>query len=335
MSMQPIPKFGPDVVIAGAGIIGMAIALELSARGVRVTVVERNLALRQASFAAAGMLAVDDPHNPPELLPLAQYSIDLYPEFLRRIEKLSGVAVPYQTEITWQYLADGDAVQLAERSIDPRQLSDALFAAVEASAIQVLTHTEIASIVETAGDIRLRTAAGVVITAQHVVHANGAWLLAAPGVGPRKGQMLRVKIPASLKLSEVHRSESVYVVPRIRGPQAGTAVVGATVEDAGFDTTTHFEDLASLRRLAAKMLPVLGDANDAPEVESWAGLRPATRDGLPLLGTLRKASRQFIAAGHFRNGILLAPATAAIMADLLEGKSPSVSLSQFAPDRFL
>jgi glycine oxidase len=334
MQPIPIPKTSADVIVSGAGIIGMAIALELSARGAHVTVLERDLPLRQASFAAAGMLAVDDPRNPPELLPLSQRSIALYPAFLRRIEALSGVAIPYQTESTLQYLVDGSTISLAERSIDPQQLAVALLAAVEASSVQVLSHTEIVNIDETAKGIRLRTAAGVEMTTQHLVHANGAWLRAVPGVGPRKGQMLRVNIPASLTLNEVHRSESVYIVPRTVGPQAGTALIGATVEDAGFDTAIHAEDLAKLRRRAAELLPALGDAGDAPEVESWAGLRPATRDNLPLLGSIGEHSRQFVAAGHFSNGILLTPATAEILATLIEGRVPEVDLSAFSPQRF-
>jgi glycine oxidase len=330
MSMQPIPKRDADVVISGAGVIGMAIALEMHGRGARVIVLERDVPLRQASFAAAGMLAVDDAHNPLELLPLSRRSIALYPAFLMHIESLSGMAIPFQTESTLQYFEDGSVLRLAERSIDPQQLATSLMAAVEASAIQVLPHTAVASVHETAGEIRLFTSNGVEFSAKHLVHANGAWLDAAPGISPRKGQMLRVK----LALGEVRRSSEVYIVPRTIGPSAGTALIGATVEDAGFDTATHTEDLAELRRLAAKLLPILDDSNASPEVEAWAGLRPATPDHLPLLGVLREHPRQLVAAGHFRNGVLLAPATAEMIAALIEGRPGEIDLSPFRPERF-
>jgi glycine oxidase len=296
----------------------------------RVVVLERDVPLRQASFAAAGMLAVDDPHNPLELLPLSRRSDALYPSFLKRIEALSRMAIPFQTESTLQYSADGSAVRLAEKSIDPQQLATALMAAVEASSIQVLPHTTIARVLETAGEIQIRTGGGLKLATQHLVHANGAWLQTVPGISPRKGQMLRVK----LSLGEVHRSSEVYVVPRSAGPHAGTAVIGATVEDAGFDTTTHAEDIAELRRLAAELVPAIGDASNAEEMEAWAGLRPASPDDLPLLGALREHPRQFVAAGHFRNGILLAPATAEMIAALIDGRQPDMDLSPFRPERF-
>jgi glycine/D-amino acid oxidase-like deaminating enzyme len=92
-----------DVVVVGAGTIGLGIALEMERRGARVVVMERGEAMRQASVAAAGMLAVDDPGNPVDLLPLARVSAELYPAFLQRLEALSGIAVPFQTEATVQF----------------------------------------------------------------------------------------------------------------------------------------------------------------------------------------------------------------------------------------
>lgn len=145
--------------------------------------------------------------------------------------------------------------------------------------------------------------------------------------------MLRVHVPSSLQLREVHRSSSIYIVPRTQGPQAGTALIGATEEDAGFDMHTFQTDLDHLRQRAATLLPALGDPVAAPQVEAWAGLRPAAADRLPVIGRLPATDYQWIAAGHFRNGILLAPATAVALADLLEGKTPSVNLLPFDPAR--
>ncbi len=316
---------GTDIVIAGAGIIGLTLALELHARGWPVTVLERDRALAQASSAAAGMLAVDDPHNPPALLPLSRHSAALYPAYLQRLADLSGTAVPFQTEWTVQHFEDGSVRRLSEHSLDPRQLASALLRAVRATSIHLREYEALLP-----GSLPDRTA--------FLVHATGAWFDAGGRVFPRKGQMLRVQLPPDCPLGEVHRSEQAYIVPRTSGPQAGTAVIGATVEDAGFDRSTHPEDLRRLRDLVSHWVPEVASQATAPPVETWAGIRPATRDGLPLLGELRGSAtkagvRQFVAAGHFRNGILLAPGTAQVMADLIEEKRPSIDLESFAPDR--
>jgi glycine oxidase len=140
-------------------------------------------------------------------------------------------------------------------------------------------------------------------------------------------------MPAALELREVHRSSSIYVLPRTQGPQAGTALIGATEEDAGFDIGTSQADLDELRNRAAALFPTFGDSIAAPQVEAWAGLRPATIDRLPLIGHMPGSVHQWIAVGHHRNGILLAPATAVALADLLENEPLGVDLSPFDPAR--
>lgn len=342
-----------DVAVLGAGLIGLSLALELSDRGARVTVIDRWRSLAGSSVAAAGMLAAEDPFNPPELHLLSRLSIELYPNFLRRIESLSGMAVPYQTESTLQSIPavsptlEDREVRLAEHSIDPRQLAAALRAAIKATPVELLEETRIASVEKGARNTKIQIQSGAAagtpttITAGSVVFAAGAWTAEAMRlfgeepiqITPRKGQMLRVRIPSDLALKEVRRNERVYVVPRTQGPQAGTALIGATVENAGFDTAVHEEDLEALRKLAAELVPALASAADAPMVESWAGLRPATPDLLPVLGACRHPDR-FVASGHYRNGILLAPATAAAMADLLQENVPPVDLAALSPLRF-
>ncbi len=338
-------------MIFGAGVIGLSLALELRIRGSSVIVLDPRQPLSGASAAAAGMLAVEDPHNSAKLLPLSRLSGSLYAAFLSRVKEFSGLDVPFQTMITRQTMPDGTVRPLSERSIDPRQLAPALLHAVMSSGVRVLT-----------GAQAEREAAGLSTRTGAVVRTAGAWGHHGLPVTPRKGQMLRVQIPRGLTLPVVHRNEHVYVVPRTTGPQAGTALLGATVEDAGFDTSTSSEDLRDLRRLAAELVPQLGDEAAAPAVEAWAGLRPATPDGLPILGVMeemgvlhaagnaaehplespaehlaepsRAETRMFIATGHFRNGILLAPATAVVMADLLEDRTPAIDLAPFTPARF-
>jgi glycine oxidase len=331
--MTPEPAY--DVAIAGAGLIGLTLALELHARGASVAVFDVARPMCQTSIAAAGMLAADDPHNPPALHGLSSYSLSLYPAFLDRIATLSGMPVPFQTAKTIQHLDGGTTRLLAENSVDPRQLGSAVLHAARQARIALHQEVEQLDVQEQPDGILARPLHGPHLLARQLVHASGAWFQGPPAVvKPRKGQMLRVRIPSTFALREVHRSQSIYIVPRTQGPQAGTALIGATDEDAGFDLRTHPSDLDRLRALAANLLPALASAEDAPQVEAWAGLRPRTSDDLPLLGRLPHSARQWVATGHYRNGILLAPATAVTLADLLEDKSPAVALHPFSPTRF-
>ena len=144
-------------------------------------------------------------------------------------------------------------------------------------------------------------------SAAAAVDCRGAWS-GAP-VRPRKGQMLYVLPQASL-LQHVLRTPEVYVVPR----SSGKILIGATVEDVGFDKSVDPSAIQQLVTAASKYLPELASA---PITQSWAGLRPGTPDDLPIIGPTN-IPRVFAATGHFRNGILLAPVTAQIMADLIQ-----------------
>jgi glycine oxidase len=340
-----------DVVIAGAGIIGLSLALELQRRGAKVTVLEAGRALGQASTAAAGMLAVDDPANPPALLPLARLSVALYPEFLDHLESLSGERVAFQTACTLQagdggVLADtqtllpqlvtgGQRFQLLdERSVDPRQIGPVLAAAVRnSSAIDLREQTELTRVAASRDGVRVQTAssgsAAETIAADYLVDCMGSWSPAP--VAPVKGQMLAVELPDALPLEAVVRTHGIYIVPRTSGLNAGRAIIGATIERAGFDKTVHPHDILGLHARASKLLP---DLTEAHFIESWAGLRPSTADGLPILGASQRQPRYLLATGHYRNGILLAPATARVIAQMLAGEPPEVALEPFAPERF-
>ena len=161
------------VIIAGAGIIGLATALELAGRGCQVTVLERGKALSEASWAAAGMLAADDPENPLALAEFAHFSRKLYPAFLQRLESLSGIHVPLRTTLQlaegpadasgqhadntitpneamrrvpgMQIAADQTALWLEEQSLDPRDLCRALAAAVRIAGIELIEDAPVLS----------------------------------------------------------------------------------------------------------------------------------------------------------------------------------------------
>ncbi len=343
----------PDVCIAGAGIIGLSLALELTRRGARVTILDRGPALGEASLAAAGMLAACDPFNPPQLQPLTDLSIGLYPAFLDHLANLSDIRVPFQTELTLQatrlrsvnslspadlniFLPDHHLSMqhfnlLDEHSIDPRQLAPALIAAAANTSITLHTGTPVLH-VESSGPGLTVVTPGTKFETAFFVDCTGAWAATCPGhVTPCKGQMLSVALSDIGTLSLVLRTEDLYVVPRTSGSNAGRAIIGATVENAGFDKTVHPADIARLREQAVHLLPALADA---PILEQWAGLRPVTADRLPLLGSSATYPRHLVATGHFRNGILLAPATAHVLSQLISGEPPAVDLIPFSPERF-
>ena len=349
-----------DICIAGAGIIGLSLALELDARGLSVLVIDAGAPMQQASTAAAGMLAANDPNNSPKISALSHFSLSRYPAFLARIRALSGVEVPFHTCRTLQALPGNRALTLpqelqaelliersstildsncgftflSENSIDPRQLGAALLAAVDASPIRVVSNSPVLSNGQSAGSVSVETPS-TTIQAKHFIDCTGAWAGSSESNAawhsiPVKGQMLAVALPPDLRLMTTLRTEDIYIVPRTVGPAAGQAVIGATVEDAGFDKTVEPAAIEFLRQRAISLLPGL---TRAIIVDSWAGLRPGTRDGLPILGPHPTRPHHWTAAGHYRNGILLAPGTAQVMADLILGHTPAVSLEPFSSSR--
>jgi glycine oxidase len=349
------------IAIAGGGIIGLSCALVLRSRGLEITVLEAGEAAKEASWAAGGMLAAEDPENPPALLSLSRYSRSLYPEFLQEIEALSGQHVSLRTHETVQILREqmpehaptastgvllsreeardlipelGDTedryLLLKEASLDPRELCASLRSAVLAAGVQLREQERVVS-ARVEGESVLLTTEHRALQADALVNCCGAW---APSldpsleVVPRKGQMLVLAQPEGAPLlNRVLRSPEVYLIPR----GDGRIVVGATVEDAGYSKQVEPKALALLRRRAARLWP---PAASALQVDGWAGLRPGTADGLPVIGRYTDGNNlRFVAAGHFRNGILLAPGTAHAIADLVCGEMPAIELAPFAPHR--
>jgi glycine oxidase len=138
--------------------------------------------------------------------------------------------------------------------------------------------------------------------------------------------MVCFAMPARELLKHVVRAPEIYLIPR----SDGRLLAGATLEDVGFDKRTVPETVQGLRRAALAMLPALETAR---VLEDWAGLRPGTPDNLPILGATAIPG-YFVATGHFRDGILLAPATARVMGQVIGGSAPEWDLTAFALDRF-
>jgi glycine oxidase len=178
-------------------------------------------------------------------------------------------------------------------------------------------------------------AAGVKTTktvfhAAKIVNCAGAW---SGGIAPHdfptrpvKGQMLCLLMPSRTLLKHVIRAPQAYLIPR----SDGRLLVGATVEEAGFDKRTELATIQRFHRAALELVPEL---RSGKILESWAGLRPGTPDGLPILGATATPG-YFVATGHFRDGILLAPITAEVVAAVVEDRVPDFDLTAFSPDRF-
>ena len=138
--------------------------------------------------------------------------------------------------------------------------------------------------------------------------------------------MLCLLSPTRELLKHVIRSPDVYLIPR----SDGRIIVGTTVEEVGFDKRTDITTIQRLHRAAIALVPELRNARI---LEDWAGLRPGTPDSLPILGATTTPG-YYVATGHFRDGILLAPVTAHVMAQIIEGKIPDHDLVAFSPARF-
>jgi glycine oxidase len=222
-----------------------------------------------------------------------------------------------------------------EAAADPRRLSGALLAALEPAGAEVHSGADVTAAEAGEGGWSLTTSDGRSFEAEAVVLAAGCWSgraewlpeEARPPVRPVKGEIITLSAPAGEPVcGRIVAGERVYLVPRADG----RLVVGATVEERGFDTTVTAGGIHELLREAYRLLP---DIAEMELLEASAGLRPGSPDNAPLIGR-GAADGLIVATGHFRNGILLAPATADAVAALLAGERPPMDLSAFSPSRF-
>jgi len=362
-----------DVIVVGAGLIGLSIAFELAERGAAVRVYDSAEPARAASWAGAGMLApyTERITNEP-LLALCAASLEEYPAFARRIFAASGIDAHLRIEGVFYAAFEDDgldalrrhAEQLVARGVecemldrlealaaepwlgaalaggllkngegyvDNRRLGRALVAACEMRGVRVEQSFRTQVECDSRRILGVRTDRGF-NGARAVVNACGAWASRLPGVPhscvppiePVKGQMIALSVPTGF----VRRATWVpgaYLVPR----DDGRLLIGATVESTGFDERVTAEGIGELLHAALAAAPSLGGFT---MTESWAGLRPGTPDGLPCLGRT-PIEGFFLATGHYRNGILLAPVTARLIADAIE-HDDTTALEPFSLGRF-
>jgi glycine oxidase len=365
-----------DVIVVGAGLIGLACAWDLSGRGASVTVLERDVPGCGATRVAAGMLAPigELDFGEPELLEMNLVSRSLYPDFIAKLESETGLDTGYRHTGALHVALDRDeagelrrimdlqvshglepkwlgpsaarevepgvspslsgAVLVEEDAVvDPRALAEALRVGLEARGVAIARAEATGLLVEGGRIEGVESTAGshfadAVIAAPGAEAGVATWLPAEvrPPVRPVKGQTVELRGDREEPLCErILGSERVYVAPR----PDGRVILGATVEEMGFDRRVTGGGVHELLREAYRLVP---DVAEMEFVGAIAGLRPGTPDNLPVIG---RASIEglILATGHYRNGILLAPVTARSVCELIAGDEPRVTAAA-SPRRF-
>jgi len=380
-SERTIERSAGDVVVVGAGVIGMTSAFELASEGLAVTIVDPSPA-RGALWAAAGMLApaAEYLYGEEALARANRASEEAWEELAPRLEAASGrsvglehsgtlalAATPADAEALDELGAAARALGLSverltpseareiepalaprlasalwmpdDHHLDNRALGEALLEAcrrqgvvfVEAAAARIVVEGERAVGVELAGT-------GERLLAPKVVLAAGAWSASisglpdevVPPIRPVKGQILRLR-RSGREVAPTHvvramvEGARVYLVPR----RSGEIVVGATMEEQGFDTRVTAGAVLDLLRHTWRVVPSIAEMELQ---EAVARLRPGTPDNAPLVGQSTLPGL-VIACGHFRHGILLAPLTAAAVAASVMGREPPATMAPFDPAR--
>lgn len=220
-----------------------------------------------------------------------------------------------------------------EHQVENRRLMDALEVAIRRAGVELIEGTEVTSVASERDRVTGVLSRGEFFSSGAVIIAAGSWssrLLDPLGLSveiiPARGQMLAVRSKSHNPPSRVLHSSKVYLVPR----RDGRILIGATVEYAGFNKAVTVQGLGYLIDAASELMPSL---RDFEVVESWSGLRPDTRDHLPVLGHAG-IENLWLATGHFRNGILLAPITADSIAHAVTGDAKLDLLGPFGAERF-
>ncbi len=345
-----------DAVVIGAGIIGSSIAWRLAQRGLSITLLDAGKAGGEASWAGAGMLAPGgEVTDRTEWSDFAVHSLHLYPEFVAELARESGCSIDYQrcgaidiaaSEADWPALQERASKQrqlgipsvLAERDnalfypedaiVDPRDVTHALLAACRLRGVQVEENLPASAIHAAPGSMAVETPAGR-ITATYAVLAAGAWSGSVPfsasgvarklpGSFPVKGHLLGYRLePGSCPT--ILRCGHTYILQR----SSGFTICGSSMETVGFDRSVDAEIIRAIAHRGQELLPIL---RDAASPEAWIGFRPRADAHRPHIRRFVD-SNLWLAYGHFRNGILLAPATAERVAAEITSSSGTGSAS--------
>jgi glycine oxidase len=357
------------ITVVGGGIIGCAVAHELASRGAAVRVIDMRGTGLGATQASAGILAPYIEGHIDSLLRLGINSLALYDGFIARVSEDSQHSIEYERSgslhvakndaaamelaiaarkfahagVAHQLMPGRDAVRL-EPALSPRlisalllpmhgyvrasELTIALAAAAGRRGAELIT-AAVEEICVRGSGVGVRTTAGV-IDSDALVLAAGSWSSrvapAAPPVRPVRGQLLHLHFDER-PLSRVVWGTDCYLVPW----RNGALLVGATVEDVGYDETATADGVTRLLSASADLVASVPKARfETVRV----GLRPATPDELPLIGASSTMRGVYYATGHYRNGVLLSPLTAKLIADLVLDDKRDPDLDLVRPERF-
>ncbi len=361
------------VIVVGGGIIGCAVAYYLQKAGASVVLLERGGIGGEASGAAAGMLiAPAAAAAPGPFRDLCLASLHIYPQTIAEVQAESGIDVeclksgilvlaetPEMAPLIQAHAGrqdgsgrrtewvEGEVLRLLEPALSGHVVGAAYSPDEQHVNPGLMTQAFARTAQRLGADLRpgqtvsgflgrgprlkgVRTGAGELM-ADAVVLAAGPWTGGLSGrlgtrfrTPPMRGQMIAYR---STAVRHAVWGDEGYLVPKARG----FLFAGATVEDIGFRNRTTVRGIASLRRMASGLVPGLRHAEVA---STWAGLRPGSSDGWPVIGRLPKRENVYVAAGHFRNGILLAPITGKLVSQLvLEGRTDPL-LAAFRAERF-
>lgn len=342
-----------SVLVAGAGVAGLSVALRLLERGHRVTLVERGEVGKESSWAGGGILCPLLPWNYSETLnALALRSMNQYADWVDALENRSGCSAEFWrcgmdvsgiadrgTALTW-CATHALPVQPSPTTADRLRLPDIAQVRnprlVEALRVAVLhaggiIHAQCAldSISHESGRVMAVHTTTRSFTADQVVLTTGAWagmalpqLTATPNVRPIRGQMLLFKLEPGTLDTILYR-DGLYIIPR----RDGHILVGSTLENAGYDKSIDETTLRELHQGAAELLPVLSTLQP---VRHWAGLRPGAPDNIPIIGRHPEFDNVFVNTGQYRYGVTLAPASAEMLVDLMEDRVPALDPTPFS-----
>jgi glycine oxidase len=326
-----------DTIVIGAGIIGLSIAWRLAQRGLRVTLLDAGKAGAEASWAGAGMLAPGgEVTERTEWSDFALHSLQLYPGFIAELEQESDCTIDYQrsgaieiatTDADWIALQERAAKQRelgipavpADRknalfypedaSVDPRDITRALLVACRRRQVCVYENLPVTGIHAAPGSVGIETPTGR-LTAATAVLSAGAWSGSIPCSGaprnipgsfPVRGHLIGYRLEAGT-CPTILRHGHTYILQR----RNGFTIAGTSMETVGFNRTIDPNIVRDIARRAHALLPILQNAGTP---EAWIGFRPRADAHQPHIGRFADTAL-WLAYGHFRNGILLAPATA-------------------------
>lgn len=337
-----------NFIVIGTGVSGLSTALTLLQRGSRVTLLERGEVGAESSWAGGGILSPLLPWDYAEPLSrLALRSMAAYASWVEKIEAQSGCIAEYwqcgmhvldtvQPNAALAWCKAHDLAAHPERTLasDGLWLPDIaqvrnprLVAALREAVVRLggVIHTHCAAETATIQGGRMvgvRTALGT-FQADQFVLATGAWagitlpgLAGVPNVRPIRGQMLLFKLEPGTLDTILYR-KGLYLIPR----RDGHVLVGSTVEDAGFDKSIDATTRQRLHADAAELLPAL---SALPPVQHWAGLRPGSPGNIPIIDRHPDFENVFVNTGHYRYGVSMAPASAELLVDLMEGTTPAL-----------